>query len=205
MKNAYQPKSRQNELVVQELGNELLIYDLQTHKAVCLNETSALVWNLCAGGGRTVADISRRMSKELKMPIAEDFVRLALDNLRKENLLAANGDGEEATDLIRAKFNGLSRREAIRKVGLASMIALPVITGLVAPTAAQAQSRCAGSGTRPSGASLTCATFPNAFDCAGFGRVFCCSGTATEQSGSPSSFSSCAGQTQPVVYACVCS
>jgi hypothetical protein len=55
MNSAYQPKCRQNELVVQELRNELLIYDLQTHKASCLNETSALVWSLGAGGERTVA------------------------------------------------------------------------------------------------------------------------------------------------------
>lgn len=89
MNNAYEPKSRQKELVVQKLRNELLIYDLQTHKAFCLNETAALVWNLCAGGERTVVGISRRMSKELMSPVAEDFVWLALDKLREETLLTS--------------------------------------------------------------------------------------------------------------------
>jgi hypothetical protein len=65
--------------------------------------------------------------------VPEEVVWLALDQLKKENLLENGGE-------IPTKFSGMSRREVIRKVGLATAIALPVIAGLVAPTAAQAQS-----------------------------------------------------------------
>jgi len=58
---------------------------------------------------------------------------LALDQLKKENLI-------ENKDEIVADFNGMSRREVIRKVGLASVVALPLISSLVAPMAVSAQS-----------------------------------------------------------------
>ena len=38
------PKTRQNDLVVQELPDEVLIYDLKNNKAYCLNHTAAFVW-----------------------------------------------------------------------------------------------------------------------------------------------------------------
>lgn len=37
------------ELVVQEFEKEVLIYDLNNHKAYTLNETSSLVWRMCDG------------------------------------------------------------------------------------------------------------------------------------------------------------
>lgn len=126
------PVCRQNDIVIQELKGELLIYDLRINKAFCLNETSALIWQLC-DGNNSVSDISRRLSKKLKSPVTEEFVWLALDQLDEENLLSDNLE-------TKTKFEGLSRREVIRRVGTASMIALPVIFSLVAPTAAMAAS-----------------------------------------------------------------
>src|SRR5437868_15389285 len=103
------PKARGNELIVQPLEDELLVYDLAIHKAYCLNQTSALVWNLC-DGNNSVSDISRKLSGKLKSPVSEDFVWLALNELQKDDLL---DDGQE----IAVKFDGLSRREISRKVG----------------------------------------------------------------------------------------
>lgn len=74
------------------------------------------------------------------MPISEEVVWLALDNFRQNNLLADN-------ESVRIDFGGLSRREIIKKVGFASMIALPIITGIIVPKAIQAASRC-GTGAR---------------------------------------------------------
>lgn len=126
------PKARENDLVVQELKDEVLIYDLKINKAYCLNETSAAIWTLC-DGRNSISDISRKLSNRLKQPVTDDLVYLALDQLKTDDLLSKS-------DELEIKFNGLSRREAIRKVGLASMIALPIIASLVAPTAAMAQS-----------------------------------------------------------------
>jgi hypothetical protein len=126
------PKARETELVVQELKDEVLIYDLTTNKAFCLNETSAAIWNLCDGKS-SVSDITKQLSKQLKQPVTDDLVYLALDQFKQDDLLSGNNE-------IEIKFDRLSRREAIRKVGFASMVALPLISSLVAPTAAMAQS-----------------------------------------------------------------
>jgi hypothetical protein len=41
---ALMPRARRDELVVEELDDETLVYDLERHKARCLNHTAALVW-----------------------------------------------------------------------------------------------------------------------------------------------------------------
>lgn len=142
MKNEFTPTSRKENLVVQELEGEVLIYDLEKNKAFCLNETSALVWQSC-DGSRTIAEISDAVGKQLNSQVNEDIVWLALDQLSKENLIESKSE-------VKNKFAGLSRREAVKRVGLASLIALPMIASLTAPVAAQ-------SGTCTPGA-CTCST-----------------------------------------------
>lgn len=126
------PMSRQDDIVIQELLGEVLIYDLKIDKAFCLNETSARIWKLC-DGTKSVSEIAKLMCDKTDSSITEDLVWLALDQLKKENLLSNSTE-------IHSKFKGVSRREVIKKIGLASMIALPVISSLAAPTAAAAQS-----------------------------------------------------------------
>ena len=118
------PQARSSKLVVQDLGKELLVYDLLTNQACTLNETSMIVFNACDGVTR-FADLKRAFK------FTDDLIYLTLDELNKHGLL----ENYEINH-----FPGLSRREVIRKVGLASMIALPVIASLVAPTAAMAAS-----------------------------------------------------------------
>lgn len=132
MKNKIKPLSRKDEIIVQELGGEVLIYDQKTNKAFCLNETSSLVWEAC-DGNQSVSEISQSIGKKLNSPANEDIVWLALDQLKKERLIANGGE-------VVSKFDGMSRREVIRKVGLGTMIALPLVSSLVAPTAVSAQS-----------------------------------------------------------------
>lgn len=122
------PISRKENIVVQEVDGEVLIYDLKENRAFCLNETSALVWQAC-DGKRTVAEINSWLGQQLNSQTDEDIVWLALDQLSKENLI------EEEVKL--ESFTGLPRRDAIKKIGAASLIALPVIASLAAPTAAQ--------------------------------------------------------------------
>lgn len=141
MKQNIQPTARQKNLVVQDFENEVLIYDLGSNKAFCLNQTSALVWQF-SNGRNSVADIADLMSKKMKILVSEEVVWLALDQLKKDNLL----ENYEEFDI---NFNGLTRRQVIKKVGLASMIALPLVSSVVAPSAAMAQSGppCAAPGT----------------------------------------------------------
>lgn len=160
------PLSRQADILVQDLENELLIYDLRIDKAYCLNQTAALVFGL-SDGTRTASEISELMSKKLGTAVGEDFVWLALQGLEKENLTE---NSKELADY----FAGFSRREIIKKVGLASMVAFPVIASVVAPSAAAAQSsslfplftRCSSPGQCASGSCAPTSFLP-------VGR-FCC-------------------------------
>ena len=128
---AYKPLARKSKLVTQEAYDELLIYDLVSHKAHCLNATSAHVWRLC-NGNNSVLDISNRMSSHLKKLVSEDLVWLALDQFQKDGLLS-NGE------MIEKHFAGVSRRKVIKQVGFASMVAIPIVTSLVAPVGSMAQ------------------------------------------------------------------
>jgi len=166
------PQSRKQNLVEQEVDGELLIYDLETNKAFCLNQTSALVWQAC-DGKRTVAEIGDVLGKQLNTQTNEDIVWLALDQLSKQKLIDPPVD-------LGTKFHNLSRREVIKKIGIGSMIALPVVASLVAPRAIHAQSALLPAGS-PVGGTLTLA----ANMCAGDGgggpdyaaRVTACNST----------------------------
>lgn len=146
------PLSRKDNLVVQELNDETLIYDLNINKAFCLNETSALVWRLC-DGTRSVKEICQSLNKKLKTFSNEDVVWLALDQLKNENLLINS-------EYIPNTFEGMSRREVIKKVGLSSMITFPLVSIVIAPTAAHASSTCSDAlgpgGTSGSGGECYC-------------------------------------------------
>ncbi len=146
LKNENKPLSRRDNVVVQEIDGEVLIYDLVKNKAFCLNKTSALVWQSC-DGKKTIAEISDWLGKQLNSNVNEDIVWLALDQLSQENLIVRE------TKPV-SKFAGLSRRQVIKQVGLATVIALPIITSLVAPLAIHANSSCiplAGGCTCPNG------------------------------------------------------
>lgn len=122
------PKARTNGIVVQDANAEVLIYDLRMNKIYALNETSKFVWKHC-DGTTSAAEIVGKLNRQFQTNVNEDFIWLVLDGLQKENLL------ETAIELPKIK-----RRELIKKIGLTSMIALPLITSLIAPVAAHAQS-----------------------------------------------------------------
>ena len=118
--------ARNEELVVQELPGEVLVYDLRRHKAHCLNKTSAFVWNHC--DGQTTADeIARLMEKEWQTPVTEGVVWFALDKLGKADLL------QERIILPQARA-GMSRRSAVRRLAFGALL-VPAVMTIVAPTA----------------------------------------------------------------------
>lgn len=133
------PTSRKSDIVNQIYEHEILIYDLTKNKALSLNKTSAMIWLLC-DGNKTISEIAGELSVKLKSPINNDFVWLALLQMKKDDLLE---NPEEISD----DFDGLSRREVIRRVGLATLVALPMISSLIAPTSAHAASSLTCSGT----------------------------------------------------------
>jgi hypothetical protein len=129
------PRARQDELVVEELPDETLVYDLKRHKARCLNRTAALVWRHC-DGQTSVADVAALLEEQLAIPTDEAVVWMALDRLSRAHLLT------EPVKLPadRAQY---SRRQMLRTLRRAAGISLllPVIESIVAPLAA-AQASC---------------------------------------------------------------
>ena len=142
------PAARKDELLIQEVPGETLVYDLKSHQAHCLNHTAALVWKHC-DGRLTVAQVAERLERELKSPVSEEVVRLALDQLEKSDLLEAGAS-------VPAGFRPVSRRALIRSLGVATAIAVPLVTSIVAPTAAQTASTCGGVGAPCGGTNPPC-------------------------------------------------
>ena len=153
------PRMREQRLVVDELPDEVLVYDLDRHKAHCLNRTAALVWRRC-DGKTGPKEIARRLQSELDQPFNEELVWLALRQLNKIHLLAE-------PIVLPPKLAGMSRREMVRALGIAAAVPL-VITSIVAPTAGAAAT-CAHTGqscsSLPCCNGCTCGTSPK--QCAG--------------------------------------
>ncbi len=120
------PKARKEDLVTRQIPGELLVYDLKRHKAYCLNAIAAAVWKSCDGKS-TVSDLAAKLQKDQKSPVDERVVWLALHQLEKSHLLRTKP--ARPTDLT-----AISRRSLIR-AGLATAIALPLVTMIAAPTA----------------------------------------------------------------------
>jgi hypothetical protein len=67
------PHARTDQLVVSEVDDEVLVYDLARHKAHCLNRTTALVWRHC-DGQTPVAALAARLQRELGAPVEAEVV-----------------------------------------------------------------------------------------------------------------------------------
>ena len=133
------PEARKEGLIVQEMSDEVLVYDRDRSKAHCLNSTAALVWQYC-DGKTPVSKIARAMEGKINVPVDEDIVWLGVEQLNKSNLLLKRATLPQSR---------LSRRDVMKRIGLAAAVALPVVTSIIAPSASQA-ANC-----RPSGAACT--------------------------------------------------
>lgn len=124
------PQARKEGLVIQRVEEEVLVYDQDRHKAHCLNQTAAAVWKHC-DGKTTVDEISRLLEKQLGIPVEKNVLEFGLDQLEKAQLLVA--------PMSRAS-NGkaISRREVMRRIGVSAAVALPLVTSIIAPRAANA-------------------------------------------------------------------
>ncbi|MGB7070947.1 MAG: PqqD family protein [Pyrinomonadaceae bacterium] len=148
MINLQFPTARKSGLVVQEMPEEVLVYDLDKNKAHCLNQSAASVWKLC-DGKRSASEIASLYGADCGKLVNEDIVWLALDQLNESNLLESE---------IETKFAGESRRSVIKKIGLASVVALPIIASMMAPQNAMASASCECTSNQTCGTLSTCPT-----------------------------------------------
>ena len=121
------PPGRRDGLIVEKLGEELLVYDSENTRAHSLNSVAAAVWE-ASDGERDAAAIAELVG------VPEDSVWRALSQLEERRLL----DGE-----LPARMSGpeYSRRQAMRRVGLigaSAAFAAPLVKSIVVPSAANA-------------------------------------------------------------------
>jgi hypothetical protein len=123
------PRARQDSLLVDTVGEELLLYDQNSHTAHCLSPIAACVWRHC-DGEHDVTELARVAE------VRESLVTDALHELREKDLLVAEPQLRQST------VPGISRREAIGRVAGygAAATAVPLIVSATAATPAMASS-----------------------------------------------------------------
>lgn len=124
-RRARHPRARRENLVVERLGDETLVYDVVTQKAHCLNATAAAIWDAC-DGRRDEAAIAARLGPAHGGRAAVGVVRHGLRGLFRARLLEGPAPGPLS----------VGRRGALKKI--AAGMALPVVASIVAPDVAEA-------------------------------------------------------------------
>lgn len=114
--------------LARDFYGEVLVYDPKRYVGHCLNSTAGAVWRLC-DGKTSPRQIAEELSRKFSTPVAVQLVRVALRRLAEAHLL-----------ILQQPVGAPSRREAIKKIGKAAAIALPLITSVVAPGPATAAS-----------------------------------------------------------------
>ena len=133
MEQPLYPTARRDELVIQEMQDETLVFDVRSNKAHCLNGTASEIWKFCDGKS-SVSQIKSLLENRTGKNISEDLVWLAIDQLNDKELMESG---------FEKKFATQNRRQVLKKIGLATAIALPIVASITAPTAAMAAA-CSG-------------------------------------------------------------
>ena len=157
-RQALLPKARREGFEIQEVGGEVLVYDLERHRAFGLNQVASLIWKHC-DDETSYAEMVSVLEKEMQIRVDQEVVRMVVARLKDEKLVQSG-----------SKLKKYSRRDLMnkaKKLGLAATVMLPLVTSIVAPTPAYAQS-CV--------AAKDCATSPNCTPCGGSCLRECCAG-----------------------------
>jgi hypothetical protein len=148
------PRARKSEeLIIEQVADEVLVFDNQTKKAHRLNRAAALVFSHC--DGRTSIDTVLEALRAAGLPDEREVVELAIADLTKAKLV------EPMVDWSAVRFR--SRRTLLKQLGFmtGAALALPIVQSIAAPSVAQAAScggfnaKC-GAGQPPCCAGLTC-------------------------------------------------
>jgi hypothetical protein len=121
---SHKPLARSADLIIEEVGDEVLVYDSNSDTAHCLTPDAARVWRAC-DGGTPIETLTAQVG------LSAERVDDALNELQRCQLL------EQAPTVA---GDGHTRRELslrVAKVGAAAA-AVPLIISVSAPTPAQA-------------------------------------------------------------------
>lgn len=164
------PRARQDGLLEEAVGEELLLYDQESHTAHCLSPVAACVWRHC-DGERDIYELARLAGA------SESLVASALHELREKDLLDAE------PELMKSTVRGESRREAIGRVARygAAVAAGSMIVSATAATPAMAASGLCCQCFNANNTKCACAVNLTDSQCATFcNKAACDNGAATE-------------------------
>jgi hypothetical protein len=125
--NETKPKRlNRDQLVVEDLGTELMIYDPKRNRAFCLNQKAAFVWQRC-DGKTTVREITAKLAQSSGETVHENVVQFALQSLLQDGLL-------ETSSFDPVVPVGMTRRQVMKNIGVRAAVALPLVTALMVAT-----------------------------------------------------------------------
>lgn len=130
----YCPKARKDEILAHEVGNEVVVYDLRSDNAFCLNRIAAKVWQSC--DGQTPLAKLVDVLEEFDVPADTTSINCILDQLAESGLIENH--------LVAAQ--PISRRDVLMKLGVSAAVILACVSSIKVPIAAQAASGATGPG-----------------------------------------------------------
>src|ERR1700686_2958365 len=85
-KSEHLPLARKEELLIERLSDEVLVYDLARKRAHCLNQAAALIWDHC-DGKTSVVEMAGILRVSLNAPVDEELVLFGLREIGRKHLL----------------------------------------------------------------------------------------------------------------------
>ena len=140
------PLARTNNLLISQVGEEVIVYDRERDTAHCLNAMAARVWHYC-DGQNTVEDIAQLLEEDLEVSADEDvdwrgLVWLTLEELERFYLIQEYLSQPISSEVQSADALRVSRRKMIKTATLVGGFALgsmfPLVKSIVAPYPAMA-------------------------------------------------------------------
>jgi hypothetical protein len=141
------PQARQDGLLEEMVGEELLIYDQSSHTAHCLSPIAARVWRHC-DGKHDATELAQLAGA------SESLVADALHKLHEKDLIAAD------PELTQSIVPGISRREAVVQVARVGAAAAGASL-IVSATAATPAMAASGKGLCEEAPEFTCCECDN--------------------------------------------
>jgi hypothetical protein len=160
------PLARTKNLLITQVGEEVIVYDRERDTAHCLNAMAARVWHYC-DGQNTVEDIAKLLEEDLEVSADEDvdwrgLVWLTLEELQRFYLIQEYLSQPISSVVQSAGESRVSRRKMIKTATLVGGFAIgsmfPLVKSIVAPSPAMA-------------APPTTAGFPVRCTCQGQGTI----------------------------------
>lgn len=119
------PVARHADLHLEEVGDDLVVYDHRTHAAHSLNAASAFVWEHC-DGTRSPANIAA-CARAAGLPWTDETIAEALTQLAERDLL-------EETVTAKGGIQKTISRRVLTKAAVAALV--PAIVSIATPAAA---------------------------------------------------------------------